>query len=79
MFRGGAEEEKNGTEEKEEVNKKIVWPLAVFPLIFPCLYYVTHADLRYRHPIDPVVCLLTAVAVAQAFVFASGRRKGAEP
>ncbi|MGC2670905.1 MAG: glycosyltransferase family 39 protein [Candidatus Acidiferrum sp.] len=77
-LRGGAEEEKNGTEEKEEVNKKIVWPLAVFPLIFPCLYYVTHADLRYRHPIDPVVCLLTAVAVARAFVFASGRLKAAE-
>jgi hypothetical protein len=39
-------------------------PFAVFPLIFPCLYYVTHADLRYRHPIDPVVCLLAALAVA---------------
>jgi 4-amino-4-deoxy-L-arabinose transferase-like glycosyltransferase len=37
-------------------------PLAVFPVIFPCLYYVTHADLRYRHPIDPVLCLLTAIA-----------------
>ncbi|MGA2094832.1 MAG: glycosyltransferase family 39 protein [Candidatus Acidiferrum sp.] len=43
-----------------------VFPLAVFPLIFPCLYYVTHADLRYRHPIDPVVCLLTVAGVAAA-------------
>lgn len=40
----------------------ITFPLAIFPLIFPCLYYVTHADLRYRHPIDPVLCLLTAIA-----------------
>jgi hypothetical protein len=37
-------------------------PLAVFPLIFPFLYYVTHNSLRYRLPIDPVVLLLTAIA-----------------
>jgi len=42
-------------------------PLAAFPLIFPILYYATHTSLRYRHPIDPVVFLLTGVA-AQAFV-----------
>lgn len=36
---------------------------AAFPAVFPCLYYVTHADLRYRHPIDPVVMLLTAAAL----------------
>ena len=48
-------------------------PFAVFPAVFPFLYYVTHADLRYRHPIDPVVCLLTALAVAQAFGLASAR------
>ena len=47
--------------------------LGVFPIIFPCLYYVTHADLRYRHPIDPVVCLLTALALAQLFAFARTR------
>ena len=45
----------------------MTFPLAVFPVIFPCLYYVTHADLRYRHPIDPVLCLLTAIAVASAW------------
>lgn len=33
-----------------------------FPVVFPFLYYVTHTSLRYRHPIDPVVLLLTAVA-----------------
>jgi hypothetical protein len=50
-----------------------VIPFAVFPVMFPLLYYVTHADLRYRHPIDPVVSLLTALAVAQAIGFASAR------
>jgi hypothetical protein len=39
------------------------FPMAVFPLVFPCVYYITHASVRYRHPIDPVVMLLTAVAV----------------
>ncbi len=39
------------------------FPLAVFPIVFPFLYYITHTSLRYRHPIDPVVLLLTAIAV----------------
>jgi 4-amino-4-deoxy-L-arabinose transferase-like glycosyltransferase len=37
-------------------------PLAVFPIFFPLLYYVTHTSLRYRHPVDPIVLLLTAIA-----------------
>lgn len=40
-------------------------PLAAFPLLFPVLYYLTHTSLRYRHPIDPVVLLLAAIATAQ--------------
>jgi 4-amino-4-deoxy-L-arabinose transferase-like glycosyltransferase len=55
-----------------------IFPLAVFPVIFPCLYYVTHADLRYRQPIDPVVCLLTAMAVAAVLeLFGAKRNQGA--
>ena len=66
MRRAGAETEdsNNGAEELARIP---VFPLAVFPVIFPCLYYLTHADLRYRHPIDPVVLLLTAIAVAGAW------------
>jgi 4-amino-4-deoxy-L-arabinose transferase-like glycosyltransferase len=51
-----------------------VFPLAIFPLIFPCLYYVTHADLRYRHPIDPVLCLLTAIAATSAWELVLARQ-----
>lgn len=40
--------------------------LAVFPIVFPVVYYVTHASLRYRHPIDPVLMLLTALAIGAA-------------
>lgn len=39
------------------------FPLAIFPVVFPCAYYVTLAYPRYRLPIDPVVLLLGAVAV----------------
>jgi hypothetical protein len=51
----------------------VTFPLAVFPVIYPCLYYVTHADLRYRHPIDPVLSLLTAVALVSAWELVRGK------
>jgi 4-amino-4-deoxy-L-arabinose transferase-like glycosyltransferase len=40
-----------------------VFPAAVFILAVPLVYYATHASLRYRHPIDPIVLTLTAIAV----------------
>jgi dolichyl-phosphate-mannose-protein mannosyltransferase len=40
-----------------------VFPAAVFVVVVPLVYYVTHASLRYRHPIDPMVLMLTAIAV----------------
>ncbi|MGA2299132.1 MAG: glycosyltransferase family 39 protein [Candidatus Acidiferrum sp.] len=43
------------------------FPLAAFPVAFPLLYYLMHASLRYRHPIDPMVLLLTAIAAAALF------------
>ncbi len=43
------------------------FPLASFPIVFPAVYYLTHASLRYRHPIDPIIMLLTAVAVVGVF------------
>lgn len=42
-------------------------PAAAYPLVFPWLYYITHPNLRYRHPIDPVVLLLVAIAAAAAW------------
>jgi hypothetical protein len=43
------------------------FPVSVFPVIFPCVYYVTHASLRYRNPIDPAVMLLGAAAIVAIF------------
>jgi hypothetical protein len=44
------------------------------------LYYVTHADLRLRHAIDPVLCLLTAIAATSAWelVRATGHTEAGE-
>jgi len=38
--------------------------LAAYPVVYPLIYYLTHPNLRYRHPIDPVVLLLAAFAAA---------------
>jgi hypothetical protein len=39
----------------------------MIPLIFfPVVYYLTHEDVRYRHPIDPIVVIF-AVYGALAF------------
>ena len=38
------------------------FPLAIFPALFPLIYYVTHPSLRYRHPIDPILVFLTVFA-----------------
>ncbi len=54
-------------------------PAAAFPAVFPWLYYVTHPNLRYRHPIDPVVLLLVAVAAASAWDMLTRRRNFAAP
>jgi len=48
-------------------------PLALAPLFFPVAYYATHTSLRYRHPIDPVLLLISAYGLVAAF------RKAAAP
>ena len=40
------------------------WLLAVHPLVFPVVYYITHTGPNYRLPIDPVLVVLAAVALA---------------
>jgi 4-amino-4-deoxy-L-arabinose transferase-like glycosyltransferase len=40
-----------------------LFPIAVFPVVFPWAYYLTLVVPRYRLPVDPAVMLLTAVAL----------------
>jgi len=39
-------------------------PIAAFPIIFPLTFYIAHTTLRHRHPCDPIVALLIAVAIS---------------
>jgi 4-amino-4-deoxy-L-arabinose transferase-like glycosyltransferase len=48
------------------------FPAAVFPVIFPWAYYLSLVLPRYRLPIDPVVLLLTAVALEGLFLARNG-------
>jgi len=41
-------------------------PLSLVPLLFPLIYYATHTNLRYRHPIDPILLLISAIAIASS-------------
>lgn len=51
------------------------FPAAAFPIVFPCVYYITHASLRYRHAIDPAVLLLTAIASNALFRLLAGKTR----
>jgi hypothetical protein len=51
------------------------FPLVAIPVAFPLLYYATHTSLRYRHPIDPIVLLLAAIALQDVWRFVADRRK----
>jgi hypothetical protein len=43
-------------------------------LIFPAVYYITHVEARYRHPIEPYLIILTAFAIATVCGFARDSR-----
>lgn len=34
-----------------------VFPLSILVVVFPGIYYLTHSDLGFRHPIDPVIAI----------------------
>jgi 4-amino-4-deoxy-L-arabinose transferase-like glycosyltransferase len=46
---------------------------AMVLLIFPLIFYVTHATLRYRFPIDPIMVILATSAVAHVLSIATSR------
>jgi hypothetical protein len=38
-------------------------PIAAYPIVFPLVYYLTQTSLRLRHPCDPVLALMVALAL----------------
>jgi hypothetical protein len=55
------------------------FPLAIAPLVFPIVYYITHTSLRYRHPLDPVLVILTAFSLISLFNVQPSPPRTAQP
>ena len=49
------------------------FPYAITLLVFPLVFYLTHADSRYRFPIDPILLILAISAVAHLAALARNR------
>jgi hypothetical protein len=49
------------------------FPYAMVLLVFPLIFYVTHAEARYRFPIDPIILILAVSAVAHLLSLAKNR------
>lgn len=49
---------------------------AVPLLLLPLPYYITHADARFRHTLDPFLAILAAYCVRSAFAEARSRLRG---
>lgn len=57
-------------------NPELAIPLAAIIFLYPLVYYITHTNPRYRHPLEPVLVLSASVAVcrvAQAVYQRAGR------
>jgi 4-amino-4-deoxy-L-arabinose transferase-like glycosyltransferase len=53
-------------------------PFVMVLLIFPLVFYLTHSTLRYRFPMDPILIVLSAYAVAHLASLARGRTSHAQ-
>jgi Dolichyl-phosphate-mannose-protein mannosyltransferase len=57
----------------------LAFPLAAAPLFFPLVYCISHVSLRLRHPLDPVLVILTAVSIAALSPICRAKFSGSAP
>jgi hypothetical protein len=43
--------------------RKDAIPLVIAVTVFPVVFYLTHPEMRYRHPIDPLLVVFIAYGV----------------
>jgi 4-amino-4-deoxy-L-arabinose transferase-like glycosyltransferase len=51
-------------------------PLAICLILFPAPYYISLAEMRYRHPIDPLLTVLTAYVIFRIWEHVTKRTVG---
>jgi len=42
-----------------------VFPLVIVLVTFPVVYYITHSAMDYRHPLDPVIVIMSCYGVLE--------------
>ena len=52
------------------------FPFGSAIFFFPVVYYVTHTSIRYRHPIDPVLCVLASYSAVSVCSWLAARLSG---
>lgn len=62
-----------GTLALSRTKNEYALPFTLTLLVFPVLFYATHTDDRYRHPMDPIMCLLAVFAMSQALAYLAKR------
>jgi 4-amino-4-deoxy-L-arabinose transferase-like glycosyltransferase len=68
-----------GTLLVNRAKNEIALPFTLTMLVFPLVFYVTHTNERYRHPIDPIMCLLAVFALAYPLSYLARRVSSLHP
>jgi len=50
-------------------NRPLMWRFALPLIVYPVPYYLTHADLRFRFPIEPLLACLSGYAIVAACTY----------
>jgi len=50
------------------LRRSVFLPVAAYPLLFPLIYYLSQSSLRLRHPSDPILALLMALAATLPWI-----------
>jgi hypothetical protein len=58
---------------------EFIFPVASFVLFLPLIYYLAHASLRFRHPLDPILVLLSAFALTTILRFLASSASSGPP
>lgn len=59
-----------GIRKSVKEDRQLLFPSLAVIVVLPLIYYVTHPDVSYRHPIDPTIVMFATVVAAPALAAA---------